>query len=84
MIINDTICMNEISEKVFFNPGDEVEVRQTLAHKPVMVVKSVEKVTFKDNNKSALYGIKCFWFTNTLEYQEKLFNTKDLSLVKST
>lgn len=76
--------MSDSGDKVFFNPGDEVEVRQALSFKPIMVVKSIEKVTFKDNNKSTLWGIKCFWFTQTLEYQEKLFNTKDLDLIKST
>ena len=60
---------NEHSEKVFFTPGDEVEVRQDLIAKPIMVVKSVEKATMREGNRSALYGIKCFWFTSDLKYE---------------
>lgn len=35
-----------------------------------------------EDNKSTLRGIKCFWFTTTNEYQEGVFSTKDLELVK--
>ena len=54
--------------------------------KPKMIV--IKKVTSifkhedKKDKKPVLLGIKCYWFTNNLEYQEQIFNTKDLKLVK--
>jgi hypothetical protein len=67
--------MNE--EKVFFTAGDVVELRQDISNKPTMVVKSVDKGGLA-GEKPMLWGITCFWFTSTMEYQEKRFNTKDL------
>ena len=68
--------MNE--EKVFFTAGDVVTLRQDISNKPVMVVKTVDKVTPGHGEKPVLFGITCFWFTTTGEFQEKRFNTKDL------
>ena len=67
--------MNE--EKVFFTAGDVVTLRQDVPNKPLMVVRSIDKVTMQ-GEKPMLFGITCFWFTTTGEYQEKRFNTKDL------
>lgn len=76
------------STNIFFNPGDVVQLKQNIPNKPQMVV--IKKVTsiFKhdpsrvEDRKSALRGIKCFWYTKNMEYQEYIFNTKDLELVK--
>lgn len=35
------------------------------------------------DTKSTLRGIKCFWFTTEYEYQEGIFSTKDLELVRN-
>ena len=72
-----------MEEKVFFTPGDMVTLKQDLPFKPIMMVKSVDKTSFRSGgtiseSKSVLFGITCFWFTSTFEYQEKRFNTKDL------
>lgn len=66
-----------MEEKVFFTPGDVVELRQDIPMKPQMIVESVDKSTFKEG-KSVLFGVTCFWFSTDLEIQEKRFNTKDL------
>lgn len=67
-------------EKVFFTAGDVVTLRQDLPMKPVMVVKSIDKMA-PTGEKPLLFGVTCFWFTTVLEYQEKRFNTKDLEKV---
>lgn len=76
------------STNIFFNPGDIVQLKQNIPNKPKMIV--IKKVTniFKydqkknEDNKSTLRGIKCMWFTTDMGYQENIFNTKDLELVK--
>lgn len=71
--------MSMFEEKVFFTAGDEVELKQDLPYKPVMVVRSVDKVTSTGmGQKPILLGVTCFWFTDSMLYQEKRFNTKDL------
>lgn len=73
-----------MEEKVFFTPGDVVTLKQNLPNKPIMMVKSVDKTSFRDEksslkeSKPVLFGITCIWFTTTGELQEKRFNTKDL------
>ena len=72
-----------MEEKVFFTPGDLVTLKQELPFKPIMMVKSVDKTSFRNggsivDSKPVLFGITCSWFTTSLEYQEKRFNTKDL------
>lgn len=74
-------------DKVYFNAGDVVQLKQDIPYKPKMVV--VKKITsiFKhdpkkiDDRKSTLKGIKCMWFTSDGLYQENIFNTKDITLV---
>lgn len=76
-------------ENIFFNPGDVVQVKQKLPNKPQMIV--IKKITniFKndpkrnEDNKSTLRGIKCFWYTTDNVYQEAIYSTKDLELVKN-
>lgn len=73
---------------IFFNPGDIVQLKQNIPNKPKMIV--IKKITsiFKhdskriEDRKSTLRGIKCMWFTNDGFYQESIFNTKDLELIK--
>lgn len=71
-----------MEDKVFFTPGDVVQIRQDIPMKPEMVVSTVDKSTFKEG-KSVLFGVTCFWFSTNLEIQEKRFNTKDLRHVES-
>ena len=70
--------MKMMEEKVFFTAGDVVTLRQEIPFKPVMVVKSVDKVTVR-GEKPMLFGISCFWFTSAGSYEERRFNTKDLT-----
>lgn len=74
-------------DKIYFNAGDVVQLKQDIPNKPKMVV--IKKVTsiFKhdlsklEDKKGPLRGIKCMWFTTDGLYQENTFNTKDLTLV---
>lgn len=76
-------------DKIYFNAGDIVQLKQNIPNKPKMVV--IKKVTsiFKhdskklEDKKSPLRGIKCMWFTIDGLYQENTFNTKDLELIES-
>lgn len=73
-----------MESKIYFNPGEVVELRQDLPNKPKMMV--VRKVTSmfkksKEDNADILIGIRCRWFTTTGELQEEVFNTKDLRKV---
>lgn len=76
--------MNEF-ERVYFMPGDMVQVRQDIDNKPVMIVKEKETKRFTPNkdesNKDFLIGIRCIWFDKEQRLQEAVFNTKDLILV---
>lgn len=75
--------MEEEKEKVYFKPGDTVILKQNIPNRPKMVV--VCKVSSYLRNPKTNYfkGIKCRWFSNNLELQESIFNTKDLLLVES-
>lgn len=74
--------MEEEKEKVYFKPGDTVILKQNIPNRPKMVV--VCKVSSYLRNPKTNYfkGIKCRWFSNNLELQESIFNTKDLLLVE--
>jgi len=73
-----------MENKVFYVPGDVVTLKQDIPNKPIMIVKSVDKVTIRNKGngedipKPTLFGITCFWFTSNGTYQETRFNTKDL------
>lgn len=81
-------------EMIFFKAGELVELRVDLPYKPVMVVKAVKKSKLRNTivsstdtkpsqePKSTLIGISCFWFTADYQYQEAVFNTKDLIKLK--
>lgn len=69
--------------KIYFSPGDIVQLRQDIPNKPTMIVLKKETRMFKDNEgKDILKGIRCRWFTTTQEMQEAVFNTKDLIHIK--
>ena len=53
----------------------------------MVVIKKVTSIFKHDpkrieDRKSILKGIKCMWFTTDGTYQENIFNTKDLELIK--
>ena len=69
-------------ERVMFEPGDTVRVRQLGVHAPRMVVKQASKVPHEtEPGRTRLLGILCFWFGPHSEPHEQLFNTKDLEVL---
>jgi hypothetical protein len=72
-------------EKIYFLPGDIVQLKQEIPNKPTMIV--VEKKTMtikpKDGIKSKFFqGMKCMWFTTDGVLLEHIFSTKDLIKLK--
>ena len=67
--------------KVFFTPGDLVQIKHDLPNKPVMLVKGKETKAIRGEDASHFLGIRCFWFTTNGEYQEQIYSTKDISHV---
>ncbi len=68
-------------EKVFFQAGDVVTIKQNIRNKPEMIIVQKKTLTIKpkDGDVSNFFkGFICRWFTSTGELQEALFNTKDL------
>ena len=71
-------------DKVYFNAGDVVQLKQDIPNKPIMIVVKKETSLFKHDSKRLedkrpiLKGIRCRWFTSTGELQESVWNTKDL------
>ena len=68
-------------EKVFFQAGDVVTLKQNIRNKPEMIIVQKKTLTIKpkDGDTSNFFkGFICRWFTSTGELQEALFNTKDL------
>lgn len=76
--------INYDEDKVYFNAGDVVQLKQEIPNKPTMIVVKKETSLFKHDSKRLedkrpiLKGIRCRWFTSTGELQENVFNTKDL------
>ena len=74
-------------DKIYFNAGDVVQLKQNIPNKPTMIVVKKETSLFKHDSKRLedkrpiLKGIRCRWFTSTGELQESVFNTKDLEKV---
>lgn len=64
--------------KVYFQPGDIVQVKQDIEHKPKMLVYRVERSILKNEGANILKGVKCRWFTKDGILQEAVFSTKDL------
>jgi len=65
------------TEKTYFNEGDTVRVRHGIGHRPIMVVKSIDKTT-DETGRSVLLGVSCFWFDLNMTCRTERFNTKDL------
>lgn len=70
--------MIEEMNKIFFAPGDLVTIKHDLPFKPTMLVKGKETKTIREKDGQHFLGIRCFWFTTELEFQEQIFSTKDL------
>jgi hypothetical protein len=72
-----------MSDKVFFNPGDTVQLKKEVSNKPlVMLVHSVDKMKRRDVEQDRLLGITCIWFTDLGELQKFRFDSKDLKHTK--
>jgi len=63
--------------RVYFTAGDTVELKQELPNKPKMMVKSIDKATYKTDTNSLL-GITCIWFDTIGGLHSARFSTKDL------
>ena len=86
--------MEEMEEKVYFNPGDLVRIKHELDVRPIMMVVKKktdhfgEKKTLMRDGKEmivrrpALRGIVCRWYTQDGHLEEHTFNTKDLEHVE--
>lgn len=71
--------MMENNDRIYFNPGELVTIRQDIPYKPTMIVVRKEKTIFKkDDNEGILKGIRCRWFSKDGQLQEAVWNTKDL------
>jgi len=75
MLLERTKKYNEGA--AYFAPGDVVVLKQELDNKPVMVVKTVDKMA-DASEKPRLVGITCQWFNTSKELQTARFSTKDL------
>jgi len=64
-------------DEQFFAPGDTVTLKQDLENKPIMIVKSVDRMA-ESHEKPKLIGITCQWFNVSMELQTARFSTKDL------
>lgn len=70
---------NDFDEKIFFKPGDLVQIKQNIPNKPAMIVVRVERSIMKDTDgKDYLRGIRCRWYSTDQKLQEAVFSTKDL------
>lgn len=68
-----------INDKIFFQPGDIVQLRQDIPNKPTMLVVKIERSIIKNDDQSPyLRGVKVRWFTTQGQIQEAIFSTKDL------
>ena len=64
-------------DQLFFSPGDTVVLKQALTNKPVMVVKTIDRVA-DVGDKPKLVGVTCMWFSTNQVLQTHRFSTKDL------
>lgn len=69
-----------MEEKIYFLPGDIVQLKQNIPNKPIMIVVKKETSILKNrvSDDNILKGIRCRWFTSNGELQEAIFNTKDI------
>jgi len=71
--------------RVYFAPGDLVEVRHNVPNKPKMWVieKSTRNLKNKEGDVETMFlGIKCRWFDLNGVLQEAVFSTKDIQKVE--
>lgn len=69
------------NDKVYFQPGNVVTLKQDLANKPEMMVVQKKQMLIRPKDaetSSCFMGILCRWFTKDQQLQEAVFNTKDL------
>jgi len=76
-MFNKNTSLIEKQDDVFFSPGDTVVLRQELSNRPVMIVKSIDRMSDM-HEKPRLLGITCSWFNTSQELQTARFSTKDL------
>ncbi len=69
-----------MDDRIYFQPGDTVELKQNVDNKPVMIVKSIDKVA-RGDSAPELLGVTCMWFNTNAELQTARFSTKDLNHV---
>jgi uncharacterized protein YodC (DUF2158 family) len=74
---NDLEFLQRMKEERFFSPGDTVTLKQDMQNKPIMIVKSVDRIA-EEHEKPKLLGIACQWFNTRQELQTARFSTKDL------
>jgi len=77
MFNNKNTSLIEKQDDIFFSPGDTVVLRQELSNKPVMMVKTIDRMSDM-HEKPKLLGITCLWFNSNQELQTARFSTKDL------
>ena len=68
-------------DKVYFMPGDIVQLKQNIPNKPTMIVVKKKTLTIKpkdEDKTNFLQGMLCMWFTANGELCKDVFNTKDL------
>lgn len=79
--VNNNKMNNNLIERqndsLFFSPGDTVILRQDLSNKPVMIVKTIDRIS-EAQEKPRLLGVTCSWFNEAQELQTARFSTKDL------
>ena len=71
-------------DKEHIVPGDSVALKnKKLKNAPVMQVKNILRVPRADRNDGStkLVGLECFWFDANQNYQQGVFNTKDLEKI---
>ena len=72
----------EVDQKVYFTPGQIVELRQDIPNKPKMIVYRVERSIMRNKTgHDILKGVRTRWFTQDGRLQEAVWSTKDLILI---
>lgn len=62
----------------YLQPGDVVTLRQSVEHKPKMIVEKLIRFNTADKDHGKLMGIRCFWFDSTGAIHKHTFSSKDL------
>jgi hypothetical protein len=88
--------MEKEQKKIYFSPGDIVKYNKELPNAPelmqvVATIKSRNHIAYHSSAKDfkqpeiivQLHGIRCMWFDKNGALNIALFDTKDLTLVKS-